>query len=86
MTDKYRQVVIGNPEFSAVYDEGRYRNPAWCAMKMNELTARVTELEGFKKAVLGWREYDHPEGFCRFSAEYVANLGREALNRGRDDD
>ena len=50
------------------------------------LEDRIAELEAFKGAVLGWRENDHPEGFCRFSAEYVADLGRQALNRGRDDE
>jgi hypothetical protein len=36
-------------------------------------------LAAFMAAVLGWRENDHPIQFCRWTAEYVADLGREAL-------
>jgi len=43
-----------------------------------ELKARVAELEAFRSAVAGWREFDLPENHCRATAEYIADLGREA--------
>ena len=33
---------------------------------------RVEELQAFKDAVVGWRENDWPEGFCRRTAEMIA--------------
>lgn len=27
----------------------------------------------FKRAVIGWREFDHPQGFDRFTAQWVAD-------------
>jgi hypothetical protein len=43
-----------------------------------EVLAELQRLQRFRSAVVGWREVDHPEGFSRRSAEWVANLGREA--------
>ena len=45
------------------------------------LVARDTEiarLRAFRAAVIGWREIDHPEGFCRHTAEYMVQLGKDA--------
>jgi hypothetical protein len=45
---------------------------------VEKLESRVAELEAFRAAVIGWRENDHPEWFCRKTAEYVAELGKGA--------
>lgn len=33
--------------------------------------AENTRLRAFRDAVVGWREFDHPEGFSRFTAEWL---------------
>lgn len=45
---------------------------------------RMEKLEAFKSAILGWRENDWPEGFCRMTAELLADRGREELLEGSD--
>lgn len=40
--------------------------------------AEVAALVAFRSAVCGWRESDWPEGFCRRTAELVADHGRQA--------
>ncbi|MEE8481767.1 MAG: hypothetical protein V3S12_00310, partial [Acidiferrobacterales bacterium] len=44
-----------------------------------EQEVRIEKLEAALSAVYGWRENDHPEWFCRRTAEYVADLARAAL-------
>ena len=51
-----------------------YTRSDLCTMP-GELVERLKE---FQAAVEGWRECDHPEWFCRRTAEYVAELGRSA--------
>jgi len=59
----------------AVLDaEGRNRTRI-----LDEQDQRIEQLEAFHSAVLGWREHDQPEWFCRRTAESVADLGRAAL-------
>jgi hypothetical protein len=38
---------------------------------------RLAELEAFKSAVIGWRENDWPEGFCRGTAELIVERAKE---------
>lgn len=44
------------------------------------LAAEVAELRAFKDAVMGWREYDWPEGFCRRTAEMLAQHANSRSN------
>ena len=46
----------------------------------------IEKLERFRSGVVGWREIDHPEGFDRGTAEFVADLGREAEGREEESD
>lgn len=41
-----------------------------------ENSAEVERLRAFRAAVLGWRIHNHPEWFCRRTAETVADYGR----------
>jgi len=52
--------------------------PEGALQRAEAAEAKVEELEAFRKAVIGWRENDHPEWFCRKTAEYVAELGKGA--------
>ena len=45
------------------------------------LTAERDRLEAFRKGVVGWRETDQPEWFCRNTAELIADYGRNAEER-----
>lgn len=46
-----------------------------------------TTLTAFREAVVGWRENDWPDYFCRRTAEMVADRGREAEEaRGEGDE
>lgn len=42
---------------------------------------QLSTLQAFRSAVMGWREHDHPEWFCRRTAECLAGLGEEAEKR-----
>ncbi len=46
-------------------------------LQKSEAMNEVVEVE--LSAVYGWRENDHPEWFCRRTAEYVADLARAEL-------
>lgn len=50
-------------------------------VEIDVLKRRLEDAEAFKAAVLGWRENDHPEGFCRATAEIVAGYGLAALKQ-----
>ena len=52
-------------------------------IECNNWAAEYERLSTERSAVLGWREYDHPEWFCRRTAEYMADLMREASASGR---
>ena len=56
-------------------DEFRMRQ---AAIHLRAAEAHIKKLEAFKSAVVGWREHDHPEWFCRRTAEEVVNYGRSA--------
>ncbi len=61
-----------------------WRDSVYTQQELYDLLAerdkRIEQLERFRSAVLGWREYDHPEGFSRTTAEWVANLGEENMS------
>jgi len=42
------------------------------------VAVELSRLRDFRSAVIGWRESDHPEGFCRKTAEFVVLLGQIA--------
>lgn len=43
-----------------------------------DITVELERLRAFRSAVIGWRESDQPEGFCRRTAEIVVLLGKTA--------
>ena len=49
-----------------------------CTDAIAKLESQSTERE----VITGWREFDHPEWFCRRTAEYMADLMREASASG----
>lgn len=63
---------------------------AWCMLRQDgeritELEQEVERLKAFREAVVGWRENDWPEYFCRRTAEMVADRGREAEDAGMNE-
>lgn len=46
-----------------------------------ENSAEVERLRAFRVAVMGWRTHNHPEWFCRRTAEMVADYGRAGEGR-----
>lgn len=46
-----------------------------------ENSAEVERLRAFRVAVLGWRTHNHPQWFCRRTAEMVADYGRAGEER-----
>ena len=46
--------------------------------QLRRVEAEMGRLRSFRSAVCGWRESDWPEGFCRRTAELVADHGRQA--------
>lgn len=54
----------------------------------SNLMRENAELKAFRSAVVGWREVDTPEGMCRGTAEFIANLGidAESLERAKKQD
>ncbi len=48
------------------------------AQERDAMAAHVERLNAFRSAVCGWRENDWPEGFCRRTAEMLADRGRQA--------
>lgn len=46
-------------------------------VELTTLRAKVAEMEAFRSAVIGWREKDHPEWFCRRTAQWMADNAEE---------
>lgn len=44
--------------------------------EVEALKAKIEELEAFRSAIVGWREWDYPEGFSRSTAEQLADHGK----------
>jgi hypothetical protein len=48
--------------------------------EMREIAeSEVNQLKAFKDSVIGWRENDWPEGFCRATAELMSERAKESL-------
>ena len=64
-------------------------NYALTAEDKARLEAAAEAIERLERAgrelVIGWREWDYPEGFDRFTAEVIAERYRAALNRREGD-
>jgi len=50
--------------------------------EFEKMEAECAELKRFKSTILGWRENDWPEWFCRHTAEALADRGKENNNVG----
>jgi hypothetical protein len=66
-------------------DRGELTQAEWIASiahsmerELQSLRKENRTLTAFRQAVVGWRENDWPEYFCRRTAEMVADRGREA--------
>lgn len=47
---------------------------------LSKLMKENKRLKTFYDVVVGWREFDHPEGFCRRTVEWVVNNAKERVN------
>lgn len=58
------------------YDDGRQLGHVQCAQcsRIASLEERCRRYEERLRRVIGWRENDWPEGFCRRTAEMIAEL------------
>jgi outer membrane translocation and assembly module TamA len=65
-------VITGNNKQQSICWEGGADYEA-----IRYLQKRIAELEAFKSAVIGWRENDWPEGFCRGTAELIVERAKE---------
>lgn len=73
-SDELRQRIVA---WSTNYTEMDCNRVRDAKPLMDDLWRRIEKLEAFRAAVVGWREYDQPEWFCRRTAETIADLGRE---------
>ena len=80
MSDAYKKALsaTGESDSGQVAKAGRWA--------IGEIERFSCEVKAVLDTVYGWRENDHPEWFCRRTAEWIADRVREAVSEEQPPD